>query len=127
MTRLGRSHAGILKVTAGPEVITADSVHRRPLQPVTGDVPVLPARRASRRWLGANRYSRGVVRRREVPPNHRRGGPEGVTLIAGRVARRRMFLDAGRRAAAPALFKVRSRSSPHASDDRYRSGPKGGP
>jgi hypothetical protein len=48
MTRLGRSHAGILKVTAGPEVVTADSVHRRPLQPVTGDVSVLPACRASR-------------------------------------------------------------------------------
>ena len=40
-------------------------------------------RHASRRWLGTDRYSRGGVRRREVPPNHERRGSARVALIAG--------------------------------------------
>jgi hypothetical protein len=39
-------------------------------------------RRAGRRWLGTDRYTRGGVRRREVPHNHERRGSERVSRIA---------------------------------------------
>ena len=58
-----------------PAALPAHSSSRRRADP--------SVRRVSRRWLGTNRYSRGGVRRREMPPNHTRRGPEGVTLIAG--------------------------------------------
>ncbi len=62
------------------------------------EVPIVPVRRASRRWLEPIGIRAAGAARREVPPNHERRGTDTVAHTAGYVTTTRAVrIAAGQR------------------------------